>query len=62
MLPSSIYEIEKDIFENENKVFVLSSFPEFLFDYFNVDFWNSHFIKTNKRLIKCRHVKNKKII
>ncbi len=46
--PLSIYDREK-----ENEVFVLSAFPEFLFDYFGVDFWNSHAAKVNKKMDEC---------
>ena len=53
----SIYELEEKMLENENKIFVLSAFPEFLFDYFKVDFWKSmNKIKKNK-YNNCRKLK-----
>lgn len=39
--PCSIYDREYMLAESEEKVFVLSPFGEFLFDYFKIDFWNS---------------------
>lgn len=48
----SIFESERTLCENTASVFVLCAFPEFLLDYFRVDFWNSrvrmsHFIFGN---------------
>lgn len=38
--PLMIYKKEKDLLNEKNVIFVLSAFPEFLFDYFKKDFWN----------------------
>ena len=55
VFPLSIYYLEKEIHEEEKQVFVLSAFPEFLFDYFKIDFWNSHSAKKNRKYNKCEH-------
>ena len=47
--PDSIFEQEFLIKQNKESVFVLSCFPEFLFDYFRIDFWN--------RFAKLKHFK-----
>lgn len=39
--PENIYKLEKYIVESNNQVFILSAFPEFLLDYFKVNFFNS---------------------
>ncbi len=46
--PYSIFNLEKELKEIDDKVFVLSAFPEFLFDYFKADFW--HTMTTRKKL------------
>lgn len=51
--PYTIFGKEKDIKRTRNQVFVLSSFPEFLFDYFKVDFWNKHSKVKHFKYIKC---------
>lgn len=55
VFPLSIYNIEKEILEKEGFIFVLSAFPEFLFDYFKADFWNSHYAKKNRKYNNCVH-------
>lgn len=46
--PYSIFNLEKKLKETRNLVFVLSAFPEFLFDYFKADFW--HTMSSRKKL------------
>ena len=47
--PKSIYHCELALVNQHKQVFVLSSFPEFLFDYFKANFWESMTpIKKNK--------------
>ncbi len=53
----SIFKLEKEMYENERKIFVLSAFPEFLFDYFNADFWNTHAIRKNGWIDRCKMVR-----
>ena len=40
--PEQIYNKQSMIVKNRNAVFVLSAFPEFLFDYFKIDFWKKY--------------------
>lgn len=52
--PKTIYDLEHKILKDNKHIFVLSSLPKFLYDYFRKDFWNSmHRIKHNK-YIKCK--------
>ncbi len=51
--PLSIYNLEKELYIEDKKMFVLSAFPEFLFDYFKLDFWNSHSPKKNRMINGC---------
>ena len=53
--PSSIYSVQKTY---KDRVFVLSAFPEFLFDYFPVKFWKSHASLKNFQFNFC--AKNRK--
>ena len=39
--PAIIYDEVKKIIIHENKIFVLSAFPEFLLDYFNDSYWEN---------------------
>ncbi|MCR4702507.1 MAG: hypothetical protein K5665_02460 [Saccharofermentans sp.] len=39
--PESIFDKVVEIKQDRNSVFVLSCFPEFLFDYHRIDFWNT---------------------
>ena len=36
-----IFQIEKQLLESRGLVFVLSAFPEFLLDYFSMDYWKT---------------------
>lgn len=40
--PETLFAAERELCESRGALFVLSAFPEFLLDYFRVDFWNSH--------------------
>lgn len=37
----SVFDREEELCRERGSVFVLSAFPEFIFDYFKADFWNS---------------------
>lgn len=52
--PESIYNAEREIFKRHNSIFVLSAFPEFLFDNFKEEFWNSMSKQKNKKFNYCR--------
>lgn len=39
--PMAIYKKEYDLMQEAKNVFVLSAFPEFLFDYYKIDFWKT---------------------
>ena len=39
--PRSVFSREWAMTDADNRIFTLSAFPQFLFDYFKVDFWNS---------------------
>jgi len=45
--PVSIMDKQCSLKEEKNEIFVLSAFPEFILDYFKLDFWSS-MIKRNK--------------
>ena len=47
--PYSIYCKESALYQNNNLIFVLSAFPEFLLDYFKIDFWKSNVKRTKKK-------------
>ena len=49
----SIFEQEILIKQNKEAVFVLSCFPEFLFDYFRIDFWNKFAKLKHFKFDKC---------
>lgn len=51
--PRSIYCVERQIGEQQGDVFVLSAFPEFLFDYFKLDFWKTMTPIKKKRFYSC---------
>jgi len=55
--PGTIYEKERALTELQKQVFVLSAFPEFLFDYFKVDFWESMTHQKKRRFSHCPHQK-----
>ena len=48
-----IYQQEKELSKKKQKVFVLSAFPEFLLDYFKIDFWNSMVKHSNQKYNTC---------
>lgn len=39
---ATIFDIQRKYTEQHNVVFILSAFPEFLLDYFKIDFWRGH--------------------
>lgn len=51
--PKTIYTNERQLAISYNQVFILSAFPEFLFDYFKEDFWNTMTPIKRKHFIKC---------
>lgn len=51
--PASIYEAQKNEILND-RIFVLSAFPEFILDYFTKQLWNSCLIHTKKRSEGCQ--------
>ncbi len=50
--PFVIFKKENEITTKKHSIFILSAFPEFLFDYFKKDFWN-HMVKL-KNFNYCR--------
>lgn len=52
--PHTIYKKQKEFIEN-GEVFILSAFPEFLLDYFQVKFWNANIIYRQLRKDGCKH-------
>ena len=52
--PQVLFEIEKNVMDNTKSVFVLSAFPEFLFDYFKEDFWRT-MVRRKKKALKNRN-------
>ncbi len=55
----AIFNLQKGFLAQDNSVFVLSAFPEFLLDYFRVDFWNSH---VNRHKNKYEHCPKESLI
>lgn len=51
--PFTIFQAEKILEINSEKVFVLSGFPEFLFDYFKKDFWTTMVQRTHLQFGNC---------
>ena len=51
--PSSIHDIQQAYLNKNKEVFVLSAFPEFLFDYFRVKFWKTHATLRNFKFTSC---------
>lgn len=51
--PRTIYSIENQLMNMCNQVFVLSAFPEFLFDYFGEQFWNTMTPTKRKHFSNC---------
>ena len=49
----NIYQCEKELSKKKQIVFVLSAFPEFLLDYFKIDFWNSMVKYSNQKYNSC---------
>lgn len=50
--PQSIFCKEKQLYLND-KCFVLSAIPEFLFDYFSTAFWRKYYVKHNAHRKEC---------
>lgn len=53
-----IWEKEKEKYLDENKIFVLSAFPEFLLDYFPKDFFTSHTRRKKRQFLECPNDKS----
>ncbi len=51
--PLSIFDIQEEYKKEQERVFVLSAFPEFLFDYFKSNFWNSKTSLTKFKFNNC---------
>lgn len=51
--PLNIFEKQNTLKIKENKIFILSCFPEFLFDYFPEKFWNSKAKLKRVKLKSC---------
>ena len=49
----SIFHYQKRFINQDNSVFVLSAFPEFLLDYFKKDFWVKHIIRHKNKYDHC---------
>lgn len=45
--PKNMYEQERKVIAKKGSLFVISAFPEFLYDYFPIDFW--HKFNTHRR-------------
>ena len=50
---NTILNKQMELIKQENKVFVLSAFPEFLLDYYKSDFWNTHVNRTRFNYDVC---------
>ena len=53
VFPDTILREQQKIVKENQKVFVLSALPEFLLDYFKIDFWNTMVNLTKFRFIDC---------
>ncbi len=53
--PLSIYQLQK-VNLMKSQVFVLSAFPEFLFDYFTIRFWNVCVTRSWKAVDNCEKI------
>ena len=51
--PKSIFEVQTKKYACDGKIFVLSSYPEFLLDYFNSSFWNENIKQVRCEVPKC---------
>lgn len=51
--PYTIYQAQSR-YINRGEVFILSAFPEFLLDYFRVDFWNANIKYKRRRAVNCK--------
>lgn len=51
--PYSIFQKENELRHEEDKVFILSAFPEFILDYLKRDFWNAHTKMRRKKYTEC---------
>ena len=49
----SIFNLQRQFYEQENTTFVLSAFPEFLLDYFKADFWTTHINRHKNKYEHC---------
>jgi len=56
--PLSIFKKENELKKEDNEVFILSAFPEFIFDYFKIDFWNTHAKMKKKKYAECSRVEH----
>lgn len=52
--PTEIFSKQFCKYISQNKIFVLSAFPEFLFDYYQIKFWKS-FAKNQRPIKNCKH-------
>lgn len=52
VFPLSIYKYQQDYIQRET-IFVLSAFPEFLLDYFKINFWKTHITYSKFRPETC---------
>ena len=57
--PYEIYLKETILIVEKKKVFVLSAFPEFLFDYFRLDFWKTMTPIKKYKFEKCERMGNR---
>jgi len=51
--PKQVLEAQSSLLSNSGCIFVLSAFPEFLLDYFKLDFWNSRVRMTKFKFDDC---------
>ncbi len=51
--PHRIYMKQRKILNDQNAVFVLSAFPEFLLDYYKADFWNTYITRRKLHYTSC---------
>lgn len=51
--PVNILRHQERNLEESDNLFVLSAFPEFLFDYFREDFWNAHAKRNKYKFLNC---------
>ena len=56
--PHSIFDRETELIDSKELLFVLSALPEFVYDYFKNDFWNSMSKTKNYKYDTCSKTKN----